>query len=252
MAGSNAALAGKVALVTGGSSGIGAATAGLLAEAGAQVVVGYHHGRERALAVIAGLAGEGHHALPITLEDGATAKSAAIEIGERYGRCDILVNSAGFTKPIRHADLDALDDATFDAVLIANVRGPFAMIRALAPLLRKSDDGVVVNISSISAFTASGSSVAYCAAKAALDTMTMALARALGPEIRLLCVSPSAVATDFVAGRDRAAVAKLAEATPLRRITEAEDVARAAMACITHLRNATGTRIVVDGGRSLM
>jgi 3-oxoacyl-[acyl-carrier protein] reductase len=252
MAGSERPLAGKVALVTGGSSGIGAASARMLAEAGAHVVVGYNSGHDRAMTLIAGLAGEGHHALPVQLEDSATAKAAAIEIGERYGRCDILVNSAGFTKPVRHKDLDALDDATFDAVLVANVRGPFAMIRALAPLLRKSDDGVVVNISSISAFTGSGSSIAYCAAKAGLDTMTIALARALAPEIRLLCVSPSAVATDFVAGRGRAAVAKLAEATPLKRITEAEDVARAVMACVTHLRNATGTRIVVDGGRSIM
>ncbi len=84
------------------------------------------------------------------------------------------------------------------------------MIRAFAPMLRASGAGVVVSVSSISGFTGSGSSVAYCACKAALDTMTLSLARALGPEIRVMCVSPGAVATDFVAGRDRAALEKIA------------------------------------------
>jgi 3-oxoacyl-[acyl-carrier protein] reductase len=82
--------------------------------------------------------------------------------------------------------------------------------------------------------------------------MTLSLARALGPQIRVLCVSPAAVATDFVAGRDRAALEKLAANTPLKRVTEPEDVARAVMACVTHLKQATGTLIVVDGGRHLV
>ena len=85
----------------------------------------------------------------IVLEDSATMRKAADEVRAAYGRCDILVNSAGFTKPVPHANLDALDDALFDSVLIANVRGPFAMIRAFAPLLRESGDGVVINVSSI-------------------------------------------------------------------------------------------------------
>jgi 3-oxoacyl-[acyl-carrier protein] reductase len=152
---------------------------------------------------------------------------------------------------VPHADLDALDDALLDSILVANVRGPFAMIRALAPLLKASGDGVIVNVSSISAFTGSGSNIAYCASKAALDTMTMSLARVLGPQVRVLCVSPAAVATDFVAGRGRPQLEKIAERTPLKRVTEPEDVARTIMACVTHLTMSTGTRIVVDGGRFL-
>jgi 3-oxoacyl-[acyl-carrier protein] reductase len=131
------------------------------------------------------------------------------------------------------------------------VRGPFSVIRAFAPLLKASGDGVIVSVSSISAFTGSGSSIAYCAAKAALDTMTMSLARVLGPEVRVMCVSPAAVATDFVAGRGRPQLEKIAQGTPLKRVAEPEDVARAAMACITHLRLTTGARIVTDGGRFL-
>jgi 3-oxoacyl-[acyl-carrier protein] reductase len=125
------------------------------------------------------------------------------------------------------------------------------MIRAFAPLLKASRDGVVINMSSISGFTGSGSSVAYCAAKAALDTMTMALGRALGPDIRLLCVSPGAVNTDFVAGRGPAQLEKIAQATPLKRIVQPDDVARAILACVTHLKVTTGAIIISDGGRFL-
>ena len=162
-----------------------------------------------------------------------------------------MVNSAGFTKPVPHGDLEALTDDLIDALMIANVRGPFAMIRAFAPLLKASRDGVVINVSSISGFTGSGSSVAYCAAKAALDTMTMALGRALGPEIRVLCVSPGAVNTDFVAGRGPPQLEKVAQATPLKKIVQPDDVARAILACVTHLKVTTGAIIVCDGGRFL-
>jgi len=248
---SDSPLKDKVAVVTGGSSGIGAATVRALAQAGARVAVGYNKGRARAETLIGELSGAGHSAVHLRLEDSGTLRTAAAQVREAYGRADVLVNSAGFTKPIPHGDLDALDDATFDAVMTANVRGPFAMIRAMTPLLRESGDAVIVNISSISGFTGSGSSVVYCASKAALDTMTLSLARALAPQIRVVCVSPAAVATDFVAGRGRPELEKFAQSTPLKRIMEPEDVAHAVMACITHLRGATGTRIVVDMGRHL-
>jgi 3-oxoacyl-[acyl-carrier protein] reductase len=250
-AGSTDTLAGRVAIVTGGSNGIGAATVRDLAAAGARVVIGYNAGIDRARGLLASLPGEGHSIQHLEMEASATAVAAAEEVGRRYGRADILVNSAGFTQPIPHADLNGLTDALMDSILIANVRGPFATIRAFAPLLRASGDSVIINVSSISAFTGIGSNIAYCASKAALDTMTISLARVLAPEIRILCVSPGAVATNFVVGRDRAAVEKLAQATPLKRVVEAEDVAAAIMACITHLKTATGTRIVVDGGRHL-
>ena len=242
-------LAGKVAVVTGGSNGIGAATVKTFATHGAAVVVGYHKGEERARTLIADLPGGDHRAVRIVLEDSATMRRAAEEARAHYGRCDILVNSAGITTAIPHVDLEALDDALFDSIMVANVRGPFAMIRAFAPLLRESRDGVVVNVSSISGFTGSGSSIAYCASKAALDTMTISLGRALGPHIRVLCVSPAAVATDFLPGRDRAALEKFAAATPLRRVNEPEDVARTILASVTMLKTTTGAKIICDGGR---
>jgi 3-oxoacyl-[acyl-carrier protein] reductase len=245
-------LKGKVAVVTGASNGIGAAAAQSLAAAGATVVVGYNNSLERAQDVITGMPGKGHRAQKIVLEDSSTMKKAVVDVRAAYGRCDILVNSAGFTKPVPHANLDALDDTLMDSVLIANVRGPFAMIRAFVPLLRESGDAVIVNVSSISGFTGSGSSIAYAAAKAALDNMTMALGRVLGPEIRIMCVSPGAVNTDFVAGRSYEAIQKASAAAPLQKVIEPADVARTIMGCVLYLKNTTGTKIVCDNGRFLV
>ncbi len=246
------ALTGKFALVTGGSNGIGAATVRMLADAGARVMIGYYSNANRAAILRDSLSGEGHCIQLIKLEDAASTRAAAQAARDAFGRLDILVNCAGFTKPIAHANLDALDEDFMDAMLAANVRGPYSMIRHCAPLLKAGGDSVIINVSSISAFTGSGSNIAYCASKAAIDTMTLSLARALGPEVRVMAVSPGAVATDFVAGRGRPELEKLAQATPLKKVTEADDVALAIMACITHLKASTGGRIIVDGGRFLV
>ena len=244
-------LKGRVAVVTGGSNGIGAATIRRLAAAGATCVVGYNQGLDRARALIDSLPGQGHVALRTPMEDSAALRAAAAEVAARLGRCDVLVNSAAATRAVPHADLEALDDDLIDRVLVANVRGPFATIRAFAPMLKASGDAVIVNISSLAAATGTGSSIIYGASKAALDTMGMSLARVLGPEVRVLGISPSAVLTDFVPGRSRETVEKLALASPLQRVTEADDVALAIMGAITHFRLSTGTAILVDGGKHL-
>jgi 3-oxoacyl-[acyl-carrier protein] reductase len=244
-------LSGKVAVVTGGSSGIGAASVRLIAAAGARVVVGYNKGADRAAALIGELPGEGHKAMYLPLEDTPQIRKVAAAVRDTYGRADILVNSAGFTRMVPHHDLEALDDDLIDAVLTANVRGPFATIRAFVPLLRESGDGVIINISSGAAQSGTGSSIIYGASKAALNTMSMALARVLGPEIRVIVVAPGMVHTGFVPGRTEEMMAAAAMATPLKRAIEAHDVALAVMACITHLTHTTGSIVSVDAGRHL-
>lgn len=247
-------LAGKVALVLGGAGGIGAATARLLAEAGAMVAITHRPGGDKASqaeTLAAGLPGKGHSAWPAIVEESATLTVLRDAIAARYGRLDILVNSAGFTKPVPHQDLDALDDELIDRMFQVNWRGQFAAIRSFAPMLKASGDGLVVSVSSIAGATGTGSSIAYCAVKAGIDVMTKSLARVLAPEVRVLAVSPGVVDTGFVPGRGAEFNAKTAATTPLRRVASAEDVGAAILACATHLGFSTGTVLVVDGGRSL-
>ncbi|MEZ0220615.1 SDR family NAD(P)-dependent oxidoreductase [Tardiphaga sp. 1201_B9_N1_1] len=244
-------LANKVAVVIGGSGGIGAAAAQALAAEGARVVVTWRSGEAAANALLAGLRGEGHLARRAVIEDSATLTALAGEVERAFGRCDILVNTAGYTKPIPIGDLDALTDEFIDDMFKVNWRGQFAAIRAFAPLLKASGDGLIVNVSSIAGLNGVGSNLAYAAIKAGIDTMTKSLARALAPAVRVMAVSPGVVATDFVPGRDAAALEKVAGTIPLKRVATAEDVGRAIAACATHLTYSTGSLIVVDGGRAL-
>lgn len=248
---STAMLAGKVAVVLGGSGGIGSETARMLAREGATVVVVYHADAEGAAAVVRSLAGSAHMALQASVEDSASLVRLAADVAAAYGRADILVNSAGFTRPVPAADLDALDDALIDRMFQVNWRGQFAAIRSFARLLAASGDGLVVNVSSIAALNGVGSNIAYAAVKAGIDTLTKSLARALAPAVRVMAVSPGVVDTDFVPGRDAAALAKLAPTIPAKRVATAADVARAITACATHLTYSTGSIIIVDGGRAL-
>jgi 3-oxoacyl-[acyl-carrier protein] reductase len=247
------ALQGKVALVTGGAGGIGAAICRELAAQGAAVVVGYNSSADKALELAVRLpaAAMPHLALPAPVTDSAALASLAAEITQSYGRCDILVNCAGTTSFVPHHDLDALDDDLIERILSTNVRGPFAAVRALRPLLDASGAGLVVNVSSIAAVTAMGSNVMYCASKAAVDNMTKSLARALAPRIRVASVSPGLSDTEFVKAMDRDWRDEQAERTPLKRLADPREVALAVVALATHLTFTTGAVIPVDGGRPL-
>jgi 3-oxoacyl-[acyl-carrier protein] reductase len=238
-------------VIAGGAGGIGYATAIRLARAGAQVTLLVRSDLQKAMARAAELPGKGHGAVVAAIDDSAALRCAAADVATHWGRVDILVNAAGMTKAVPHKDLDALDDDLIDQIFVANWRGPFATIRAFAPLLRASGNGLIVNISSIAATTGTGSNVAYCAAKAGLDVMAVSLGRALAPEIRVINVSPGVVDTTFVPGRDQSWNDKQAATTPLKRIGTPDDVAAAVEACATTLKFATGTTLQIDGGRHL-
>jgi 3-oxoacyl-[acyl-carrier protein] reductase len=244
----------KIALVVGGTGGIGAATAKQLSGADAKVAVTYLPEFEGSPSIdefVATLTGGGHAAFSADVADTATLIALRNKIVKQYGRLDILVNAAGFTKPVPHSDLEALDDGLIDRIFQVNWRGQFATIRTFAPLLKASGDGLVVSISSISGSNGTGSSIAYCAVKAGIDVMTKSLARALAPQIRALGVAPGVVDTGFVPGRNADFNDKIAATTPLQRVASADDIAAAIVACATSLTFSTGTNLVVDGGRAL-
>ena len=250
----NRSMKDKVVLVVGGAGSIGAVSAKRFAELGARIAISHRDVPDEAVAaatVVQSLRGDGHAALIADVAQTATLKALRAEIERRFGRLDILVNAAGFTKPVPHADLDALDDDLIDRMFAVNWRGQFAAIRTFAPFLKASGDGLIVSISSIAGTNGIGSSIAYCAVKAGIDVMTKSLARVLAPEVRVLAVAPGVVDTGFVPGRDADFNAKTATTTPLKRIATAEDIASAILACATQLGFATGTTFVVDGGRSL-
>ena len=244
-------LSGKIALVTGGAGGIGSAICRQLAEAGASVVITYNSNAEKAQQLLETLLGNDHatvHA-PVTNPDRLAALTGFLT--DTYGRLDILVNNAGVTTPVPHDDLDGLTDEWIDRVFQTNWRGAFAMIRACKPLLMKGDGSLVVNISSVAGQTGIGSNVAYCASKAAMDSMTRSLARALAPAIRVVSVAPGWVMGDYAQQFDPAYIQAQTDLTPMGRLATPDDVANAVLALATTLTFTTGSIIPVDGGRPL-
>jgi 3-oxoacyl-[acyl-carrier protein] reductase len=241
----------KVVVVTGAGGGIGSAICRRLAADGAVLILTYRERAEQAQAVLDTLPLGRHRAVRAPVDDSAGLAQLAQAVAEAYGTVDVLVNNAGITRAVPHDDLDGLDDALIDEIFRVNWRGAFAMVRAFRPLLLAGTGGLVVNISSVAAVTGLGSNVAYCASKAALDSMTRSLARALAPQVRVVSVAPGWVEGEYA----RRAGADLLEAqrarTPLGRIATPHDVAEAVYAVAAHLSFTTGSIIPVDGGRPL-
>ena len=246
-------LDGKVAVIVGGAGAIGIATARHFAALGARVAL-VHRDTDpaRTQPILDSLHGGGHQFYTASVTDSESLKQVAAQIQNDMGAIHILVNSAGFTHPVPLNDLEALSDELIDSIFQVNWRGVFATIRAFTPWMKKAQDPVIINVSSIAAFTGVGSNLAYAAAKAGTDLMTKALAKALSPELRVVGISPGVVNTSFVPGRGPEFNQKAASTTPLRRVGEAEDVAQAIVALTTTLAFTTGTTLVVDGGRHLV
>lgn len=215
------------------------------------VLVGYHSSAERAEQLAADFPGDGHRAVRVAVDDSAALAELAADVAATELRLDVLVNCAGMTRPVAHDDLDALDDELIDQIFATNWRGPFATIRAFRSLLQSSNDPVVVNISSVAGITGQGSNVAYCASKAALDSMTRSLGRALAPKIRVMSVSPGWVMGEYASRMPEEVIAVQRDATPLNRLATGDDVAAAVSAVVNDLPFTTGAIVNVDGGRPL-
>jgi NAD(P)-dependent dehydrogenase (short-subunit alcohol dehydrogenase family) len=250
-------LAGRVAIVTGGGTGIGRATSMRLARAGVKaVVVNYSRSAEDAEATAQEVQAIGAEAIPrrADVADESQVKDLVSSTVDRWGRLDVLVNNAGTTHFIPHPDLDALTDEVWNEILGVNLKGTFFCCRAAAPELKKTG-GAIVNVASIAAHRASGSSIAYAVSKAGVVQLTRALALALAPEVRVNSVSPGLVSTRWFSRKfgDEAAAAQeesFARATPLGKIATADDVARAVVSLLEN-DLVTGQDLVVDGGKNI-
>jgi ketoreductase RED2 len=241
-------LDGKVAIVTGSSSGIGEATARRLAELGANVVVNSSSSTEAGMAVAESLDTESMY-VQADISDQTQGRELIERVVDRFGRLDILVNNAGWTTRVPHADLDALTDEIFRKTFEVNVFGTWWLTKAAMPHLRQSADANVVTITSIAGLRPLGSSIAYAMSKAALNHMTALLAKACGP-VRVNAVAPGLVATPWTSQWEdqHAAVAATA---PLGRSATPADCAEAVLGLIRS-SYITGHVVVVDGGTTLV
>ena len=247
-----ARLEGQVVLVTGGGTGIGRATSVALAREGARVIVNYSRSRDEAEQTARDIRGAGGEAVTMRADVSRDEEVRALFAGVQasHGKLDLLVNNAGTTTFVPFNDLDALTEEMWDRVWAVNVKGTFFVTRQAAPLLRRSASAQVINIASVAGITGFGSSMAYCASKAAVISLTKSLARALAPAIRVNAIAPGFVDSRWTAGQEEYRKRHL-ELTPLGRVAQPEDVAAMAVALATGGGMVTGQVVVVDGGRTL-
>jgi 3-oxoacyl-[acyl-carrier protein] reductase len=248
---------GKAAIITGGGTGVGRATALDLAARGCSVVINYSRSREDAERTAAECAAKGVFAIPYQADvanDAACREMVDACVGE-LGQLDILVQSAGTTVFIPHGELDKVSVEDWQNIFAVNVVAPFQMVRAARRALEASGSGEVVMVSSIAGIVGTGSSIPYCASKAALNNLVVTLARALAPKIRVNGVAPGAITGRWLKqgwGESYDAVMKgVAQRVPLGRASEPEDISAAILSLISGSDMVTGQVIVCDGGMTL-
>ncbi|MBC7957476.1 MAG: SDR family oxidoreductase [Cytophagales bacterium] len=245
----------KVCVVTGSSSGIGAATARLYAGRGWNVVVNYSRDPAPAEAVAAQCEALGAEVLVVKADvaQDADCRRLAAEVEKRFGRADVLVNNAGTTKFVDLKDLDGIEAEDFHKIYSVNVIGAYQMTRALAPMLRKNVGSGVVNVSSVASMMGRGSSLAYMASKGALNAMTVGLARSLAPNVRVNAIAPGLVETPWLqeglgAEGYQRGVDWYKGRAALEAVITPEDVAETAWYLGASAAKTTGEVILVDAG----
>ena len=248
-------LEGAVCIVTGAGTGTGAACARQLAARGCRVLVNYSRSEQDARKVVEQCIQAGSDAISVqgdVSKDGDCRHLAEAAL-DKWGQIDALINNAGITKFARASDLEALDADDFQNIYAVNVVGPYQMIRACVPSMKQRTAAAIVNISSLSGVRGVGSSIAYVASKGALNAMTLALARALAPKIRVNAVCPGLIDTRWHSARfnaDDYAKFKAAyeNTVPLEKAASPDDVAEVAVWLLEGAALVTGETILVDGG----
>lgn len=244
----------KVAIVTGGGTGVGRATAVELARRGCDVVVNYSRSSDDAAAAVAeivalGVRGE---AIQADVGDDAAVRGMIARTAAAFGRIDILIQCAGTTDFIPFQDLDRVTDDVWERLFRVNVMGAFHCARAVRAPMLEAGGGVIVNVSSVAAQVAQGSSIPYCCSKAALDNLTVSLARTFAPQIRVNGVAPGFIAGRWLEnglGESYVRVKQAFERSlPLGRVCEPADVAAAILSLVTGSPLVTGQTLTVDSG----
>ena len=245
----------KVAVVTGGATGVGAAAAEALARRGLHVAIVYSRSETEATATAQQCRASGAETLCIRCDvaSDADCRRVAATVEQTWGRADVLINSAGTTQFAPMSDLDAQVAEDFQRIYAVNAIGPYQMVRALAPMLRRAGAGSVVSVSSIAGLNGNGSSYAYVASKAALNALTLAMARNLAPEIRVNAVLPGLIETRWLKlGLGDTAYAEVranfADAAALQKVCTAEDVAQSVVWLALDAELMTGQLLTLDGG----
>lgn len=243
---------GRVALITGGGTGIGRATALQLGAQGAALAVNYSRSRQEAEQTAAELRRKGGRAIALQADvaDDAQVRAMVAAVVAEFGRLDILVNNAGRTRAVPAADLEAIRDEDFAELFGVNLKGPFFCSRAAIPEMKRGGGGHVVNVGSVAGLTGLGSSLVYSASKAAVMNLTRGMARSQAPAVQVNCVVPGLVETRWTATVSAEFVERNRAATPMGRAASPDDVATAIVGL---LRNdfITGASLVVDGGRTI-
>ena len=243
----------KTVVVTGGASGIGRVMCLRFAREGAAVVVNYSKSETQAAEVVREIERAGGRALAVQADVSLDreARQLISKSVDHFGRLDLLINNAGWTRFIPHHDLESLNDEVLDRTWGIIVKGSIYCIRAAVPHLKAAGDASIINTTSIAAYTARGSSLIYVAAKSALAGITKALARALAPEIRVNAIAPGFVDTGFVNWTPEV-LAELQKPTRLGNRISPEDVADAAVYLAADAKSTTGQTILVDAGNTAL
>jgi len=241
----------RTAIVTGGGTGIGRAVSLELAGKGAAVIVNYARSKDEAEETAAAIVRSGGRAIPVRADvsDDADVRAMIKTAEQAFGSVDLLVNNASVTRHIPLQNLEAVTDEDWDSLYDVNVKGMFYCARAAAPLMVRAGGGAIVNVGSIAGKTGQGSSLPYAVSKAAVHGLTLSLARALAPRIRVNAVIPGAVNTRWWSGREEQ-MRRLAPATLLSTLSEPEDIARAIRFALEQ-EAMTGQLITVDSGQTL-
>jgi len=248
---------GKVAIVTGGGTGVGRATSLKLAQLGCSVLVNYSRSQAQAEETAGEVEKLGVKALPwkADVSNDADCKAMVKAALDTFGKLHYLVNNAGTTRFIRDFKLDEVQDEDWDNILGVNLKGPFLCARAVKAPINEAGGGAIVNVASTAGINGMGSSIPYCTSKAGLINLTIALARVLAPEIRVNAVAPSFIAGDWLKRGFGENYDKIKAANEKRsvlgKVATADDVADAILSFINGSAAVTGQVMVVDGGRSI-